>query len=93
MLMKLLATKMVANSFFGRSNSLEMILKCLALSSKPESISDFDNEKRATSAPEINAEQSNKIKSKTSPEIKETFTLSIKTIKLAGSGSKVNNLV
>ena len=91
-LIKLLATRIVANSFLGRSNNFEITLNFFELLFNPVSISDFVNEKKATSAPEINAEQSSKIKSNISPETNDTFIESIVIIKLVGSGSKVNHL-
>lgn len=62
MLIKLLAMSMVASSFFGFSSSLLIICIGLELASKPFSISDLVNENKATSAPEINAEQIKSIK-------------------------------
>ena len=61
---KLLATRIVANNFFGRSNNEE--IKCMAeeFSSMPLSMLDLVKEKSATSAPEIRAEQANSIISK-----------------------------
>lgn len=56
-LTKLFATSMVAKSFLGRSKSLEIIWKAVDLSSNPLSRSDRVKEKRATSAPEMSAEQ------------------------------------
>lgn len=87
---KLLATKIVANNFFGRSNSLDIILKTFGLSSKPFSISLRVNEKKATSAPEINAEHNNSAMSKIIPETNDVLSDMENKIKLAGSGSKVN---
>lgn len=84
---KLLATKIVANSFFGRSKSLEIILKVFGFSSSPVSMSDLVNEKKATSAPEISAEQINKTMSRTIPEIKGMLMDNNGNIKLGGSGS------
>lgn len=55
--MKLLATRSVANNFFGFSKSSEIIFPFEGFSSKASSISFCDKEKRATSAPETNAEQ------------------------------------
>ena len=50
------------------------------------------NEKKATSAPEINAEHNNRIKSKIIPETNDVFVDKENKIKLAGSGSKVNTI-
>ena len=58
---KLLATKIVDNSFLGFSNNLEIrvpLLKSLFCISSP---SFCDKEKRATSEPEIKAEQASNI--------------------------------
>jgi len=88
--MKLLAIKIVANSFFGRSNSLDIILKTFGLSSKPFSMSLRVNEKKATSAPEIKAEHNNRIISKIIPETNDALADIKNKIKLVGSGSKVN---
>ncbi len=87
MFIKLLATSMVAKSFFGRSKRLEIILKVLGFSSKPVSISDRVKEKKATSAPEISAEQVSKTTSRIIPEINGRFTEINVIIKLEGSGS------
>lgn len=64
---KLLATSIVANNFFGLFNSLEMISKDLESFWSLASRSDGVNEKSATSAPEISAEQSSKITNETAP--------------------------
>ena len=67
---KLLATKMVANNFFGRrsraliiSSAFEGVFSC-------GSKSDLLNEKRATSAPEIRAEHTKRITRETPPNNK-----------------------
>ena len=57
MLMKLLATSRVANNFLGFSKSSEMIFPFEGCSCRVLSMSFLDNENRATSAPETNAEQ------------------------------------
>ena len=83
---------MVANSFFGLSNSLAIIAMDLELLSKPSSMLVFVNEKIATSAPEIKAEQH---KSKTKKKMlknKEVLVANEKIIKREGSGSKINCL-
>jgi len=56
MFIKLLATNMVANSFLGRSKSLDKISMGFDFCSKPSSISFAFKENKATSAPEISAE-------------------------------------
>ena len=61
MFIKLLATKIVANSFLGRSKSVAIINIAGDLFSKPSSKLDLVNENNATSAPEIRAEHISKI--------------------------------
>ena len=60
MFIKLLATKIVANSFFGLSNNL--IIKFIFFKSKDSasSICVLVIENKATSTPDINAEKVNK---------------------------------
>ena len=91
--MKLFAISIVAKSFFGLSNNFETIFKRLKPSSIPFSISDLVNEKNATSAPEINAEQNNKTKSRTVPTIKETLIADRINKKLEDSGSNFETLI
>ena len=88
MLMKLFATKIVANSFFGRSNRDAIIWIRFALSSPMSLISDLVNENKATSAPEINAEPHNKRNSKIKPDATDMSIAKLFMIKLKGSGSK-----
>ena len=57
MLMKLFATKIVANNFFGDFKSFEIVLVDFKLSLSNESICDLVRENNATSAPDIKAEQ------------------------------------
>ena len=86
--LKLLATSIVAKSFFGRSRSFAIIDMFLELSSNPVSISVLVRENKATSEPEINAEhRSNRI-SMTIPESKEGCVVKSVISKLEGSGSK-----
>lgn len=59
-LMKLLATRSVASSFFGFSKSLAIIFPLELFSCNVSSISFCDKENKATSAPDINAEQNSK---------------------------------
>ena len=59
---KLFATKIVAKSLFGFSNKFIIILKDLR--SDFDSISLLDNENNATSDPEMNPENINKITNK-----------------------------
>ena len=86
---KLLATRIVANSFFGRSNKLAIICMFTDLFSRPSSILDLVNEKSATSAPEINAEQANNITSRIILVIKDVLVTIKFEIKTEGSGSKI----
>ena len=91
-LIKLLATNIVASSFLGRSKSREMMLNDCGCSSRPESISDFTSEKKATSAPDIRAEQSRRITNSSMPDRKDISTDTSNEIKLGGSGSKLQRL-
>ncbi|MBG6060578.1 hypothetical protein IWX83_000343 [Flavobacterium sp. CG_9.1] len=70
MLMKLLATMSVANSFFGFSKSLEIRLALDLFSSIISSMSFCDKENKATPAPEINAEQKSKATTIARPKAK-----------------------
>ena len=85
---KLFATKIVARSFLGFSNSLEIIsrdLDDLSESSK----SNWVSENRATSAPEIKAEQNNNKTNNINPDIMEVSMTKKEINKLMGSGSKL----
>lgn len=62
MFIKLLAIKIVANSFFGLSSRLIMICSCLDTFPSFTSKSDGLRENRATSEPEISAEDISRIK-------------------------------
>ena len=59
---KLFAIKIVAKSLFGFSNKLAIILKDLRFDF--DSMSLFDNENNATSDPEMNPENINRITNK-----------------------------
>ena len=61
MFIKLLATKIVANNFFGRRKSEFIMFKAFEGLFSSASKSTFVSEKRATSAPEIRAEQHNRM--------------------------------
>ena len=61
MFIKLLATKIVASNFFGRRKSEFIIFRAFEGLLSSASKSTFVSEKRATSAPEIRAEQHNKM--------------------------------
>ena len=89
MLMKLFATKIVANNFLGRSKSLAMIVMGMDLLSIPSLILALVKENKATSAPEISAEQMSKTISKTILEINEVLETNKFEIKTVGSGSKM----
>jgi hypothetical protein len=71
MLIKLFATKSVARSFLGFSKSFEIIFPLELCSCNVSSTSFCDNENKATSAPEIKAEQN----SKTTIPVMPTATL------------------
>ena len=86
-LTKLLATRRVANNFLGFSNSLEIIIPFDGYSCKVSSISFCDNEKKATSAPEINAEQKSNTKMARKPNTKLVSKADAK--RKLGSGSKL----
>ena len=88
MFIKLLATNMVANNFLGRSNRLKIISIRLDLAPNLFSISVRGNENKATSEPEISAENSRSKNNKTKPKTTETSIAIIKLLKLVGSGSK-----
>lgn len=86
--MKLLAIKIVANNFFGRSSSLIKIwsfgVKLLWSVSKSVGL----RENRATSEPDIKAEQSNNI-TKIISLIISVVGMLINKNKLEGSGSNL----
>lgn len=63
MLMKLFATKIVANNFFGDFKRSEIVLVDFKSSLPNESICDLVKENNATSAPDIKAEQNSRRKS------------------------------
>jgi len=86
---KLLATNMVASSFFGRSKRDVIKIILLELSASAVSISPFFKENSATSAPDIKAEHKSKMKSKTKLTRNEVFISKNISNKLLGSGSKI----
>ena len=88
-LIKLFVIKIVAKSFFGFSNSSTTKLSPLA-SWFNLSISVWDREKKATSVPEINAEQNNKKSTKRRLKI-DTISIDKKVWKTR-SGSESNGL-
>ena len=87
---KLLATNIVANSFLGLSNKFFTILKLPddSFSDGSSSKSEDVKEKNAISAPDIKAEQTNKI-NKTRTLIKCPLSNTFAKIKLGGSISKI----
>lgn len=92
-LMKLLATSMVAKSFFGLSKRLEIIEKAFGELSSPFFTSVRVKENKATSAPDIKAEHISKIINKIVPENTEVFSKNNPIKKLGGSESNIKNLV
>src|SRR5690554_1764507 len=94
MFMKLLATRIVAKSFFGFDSNFSTIASFLAIAfSLFVSKSEEDKEKKATSAPEISAEQPNKTTSKTILVICVKSKVLINNSKPGGSVSNLMNLV
>ncbi len=89
MFIKLLATNIVANNFLGRSKSEAIIFIAGTSFSKPSFKSDLVSENKATSAPEIRAEQISKTTSKTILVKNEVLIIKEFIIKTVGSGSKI----
>ena len=89
-LMKLLATKIVANSFFGRSKSWNKISTRFDFCSNPASTSLLLRENNATSAPDISAEHTKSKNNNAKLKTTEASIAIIKNIQLAGSGSNYN---
>jgi hypothetical protein len=87
MLMVLLAIRIVANNFLGLSNNFTMILPLAVLSCTMVLISVADKPKKATSAPDIKAEQSNNKNRIQILSIKVLSTAKKFRKKLRGSGS------
>ena len=92
MLIKLLATRIVAKSFLGLSNNLAIISMALEPFSSPSLIWLFVNENKATSAPEISAEHSSSTIRAIMLIAKDELVIKKKPKKHAGSGSKVYKL-
>ena len=90
--MKLFATSIVANNFFGRSKSLEIIWMRLDFCSKPSSISVLVRENKATSAPDISAEKNNNKNKSTKPLTIDGSIAKNNALKLGGPGSKYYNI-
>ena len=89
-LKKLLATNSVAKSFLGLSKRLEIIFPFETFSCSVSSMSFWDKEKSATSAPETIADKNSKINIPTKPIIKLMSKVVAKN-KL-GSGSKLKKI-
>ena len=89
MLIKLLATKIVANNFFGRSSKEATIPIAADFFSMPSSIFAFVSENKATSAPEIKAEHTSSTKSNTTLVINDVLETNKFENKTGGSGSKM----
>ena len=86
-LMKLFATRSVATNFLGFAKSSEIIFPLELFSCTISSMSFCDNENKATSAPEINAEQNSKMVIPTKPNT-TLASIAYEKNKL-GSGSKL----
>ena len=91
-LMKLFATSIVANSFLGRSRSLEIIWNAIDFCCKPLSISERVSEKKATSAPEMSAEQPSNTNNEITPMINEMLSEDRKISNCVGSGSNTKGI-
>lgn len=85
---KLLATKIVASNFFGRSKRDATIRIALEPLSIPSLILVFVNENNATSAPEINAEKTNSTTNTIILVKNDALKLNAKN-STKGSGSKI----
>ena len=91
-LIKLLVIRIVANNFLGDCNRDLIVLVCCGCVCEALSISDFDNENKATSAPDIMAERMRSTQNPMTPVIKAVFKLKNKSNKLWGSGSKFKQI-
>ena len=91
-LIPLFAIKIVAKSFLGRSNNLTTMAPLVVFFSSILLTSVGERAKRATSAPEIKAEQSNKSSKMPIFRKKAPLKASKKGNKLRGSGSNSYNL-
>lgn len=87
MVIILLATRRVATSFFGFSKSAAINFPLELFSCSVSSMSFCDNENKATSAPDINAEQNSKTTIPTKPKTR-LVSMAYAKNKL-GSGSKL----
>ena len=73
--MKLFATRSVANNFLGFSRSSDMIFPFDGWANKVSSMSFWDKENSATSAPDTMAEQKSKTNMPTKPTTKSVSML------------------
>ena len=92
MLMKLLATRMVANNFLGRSKSFEIIWNAVDFCCRPLSMSERVSEKKATSAPDIRAEHASNAQIEITPMINEILTEDRRMSNCVGSGSNTKEI-
>jgi hypothetical protein len=90
MFIKLLATRSVANSFFGFSKRLAIIFPFEVFSWMVLSMSFCDNEKKAISAPETMAEQNSRANIPTKPNVRVVSKVYAEII--LGSGSKLKEI-
>jgi len=90
MLMKLFETKMVASNLFGRSSNKTTAFSLLDFDSEALLISVWESEKKATSAPEINAESMSNKKSKRILSTFDKISAEKSIDKIVGSGSNLN---
>jgi len=90
--MKLLTIKIVANSFFGFSSNLITDCFLLDLFAELSSKSVLDNEKKATSEPDIKAEIISNTNREIIPKTNGQFKEEIIKNKLEGPGSNYTNL-
>lgn len=88
--MKLFDTKTVANNLFGLSNKATTAFSLLDFDSDARSISILESEKKATSAPEINAESISNNKSVTILNAFDKKATDKRIDKNEGSGSNLN---
>lgn len=90
MLMKLFETKMVASNLFGRSSNKTTAFSLLDFDSAALLKSVWESEKKATSAPEINAESKSNNKSTTTISTFDKNSADKRIDKIVGSGSNLH---
>jgi hypothetical protein len=88
--MKLFDTKMVANNLFGLSSNVTTAFCLLDFDSEALFRSVCESEKKATSAPEINAENKSNNRSTTILNAFDKKAADNKIDKIVGSGSNLN---